>query len=127
MAGKKLTASEKRLRAMVKKQLQAEGTIPPDKPKLNRKKFIEEAKEEWTNRKREVFTWELYLFEALCYVMAKKEKGRISSPSLEAVGAAKVLKIAVRLREHSEKLQKEGRTDCSLKERFDMVDDILDA
>lgn len=127
MAGKKLTASEKRLRAMVKKQLQAEGTIPPDKPKLNRKKFIEEAKEEWTNRKREVFTWELYLFEALCYVMAKIEKGRISSPSLEAVGAAKVLKIAVRLREHSEKLQKEGRTDCSLKERFDMVDDILGA
>ena len=98
MAGKKLTASEKRLRAMVKKQLQAEGTIPPDKPKLNRKKFIEEAKEEWTNRKREVFTWELYLFEALCYVMAKKEKGSKASPSLEAVGAAKVLKIALRLR-----------------------------
>lgn len=127
MAGKKLTASEKRLRAMVKKQLQAEGTIPPDKPKLNRKKFIEEAKEEWTNRKREVFTWEIYLFEALCYVMAKKEKGSKASPSLEAVGAAKVLKIALRLREHSEKLQKEGRTGCSLKERFDMVDDILDA
>ena len=127
MAGKKLTASEKRLRAMVKKQLQAEGTIPPDKPKLNRKKFIEEAKEEWTNRKREVFTWELYLFEALCYVMAKKEKGSKASPSLEAVGAAKVLKIALRLREHSEKLQKEGRTGFSLKERFDMVDDILDA
>ena len=127
MAGKKLTASEKRLRAMVKKQLQAEGTIPPDKPKLNRKKFIEEAKEEWTNRKREVFTWELYLFEALCYVMAKKEKGSKASPSLEAVGAAKVLKIALRLREHSETLQKEGRTGCSLKERFDMVDDILDA
>ena len=127
MAGKKLTASEKRLRAMVKKQLQAEGTIPPDKPKLNRKKFIEEAKEEWTNRKREVFTWELYLFEALCYVMAKKEKGSIASPSLEAVGAAKVLKLAVRLREHSKKMQKEGRTDCSAKERFDIIDDILGA
>ena len=127
MAGKKLTASEKRLRAMVKKQLQAEGAIPPDKPKLNRKKFIEEAKEEWNNRKRDVFIWELYLIEAFGYVMAKKEKGSKASPSLEAVGAAKVLKIAVRLREHSEKLQKEGRTDCSLKERFDMVDDILDA
>lgn len=127
MAGKKLTAREKKLRAMVKKQLQAEGTIPPDKPKLNRKKFIEEAKDEWSNREKGVFTWELYLFEALCYVMAKKEKGSKASPSLEAVGAAKVLKLAVRLREHSKKMQKEGRTDCSAKERFDIIDDILGA
>ena len=44
---KKLTQREKTLNARVKKQLQEEGVLPPDKPKLNRKKFAKEVLEEW--------------------------------------------------------------------------------
>ena len=34
---KRLTQREKAERAAMKKQLQAEGVLPPDKPRLNRK------------------------------------------------------------------------------------------
>ena len=47
---KKLTNREKKDRAEFKKQMQEKGILPPDKPKLNRKKFIEEAREEWNGR-----------------------------------------------------------------------------
>lgn len=127
MAGKKLTAREKKLRAMVKKQLQTEGTIPPDKPRLNRKKFINDTIAEWNNRDKSMFGWELYLIEAFGYVMAKTEKNSINRPSPEAVGAAKVLKLALRLREFSKKLQEEDRDKYTAQERFDYVEDILDA
>lgn len=127
MAGKKLTASEKRLRDMVEKQLQAEGAIPLDKPKLNRQKFINDAIAEWNNRDKSMFGWELYLIEAFGYVMAKTEKSSINRPSPEAVGAAKVLKLALRLRQFSKEMQKEGRDKYTAKERFDYVKDILDA
>lgn len=43
---KRLTNKQKKLNAEVKKELQEKGVIPPDKPKLNRKQFIEEAKGE---------------------------------------------------------------------------------
>lgn len=46
MATKRLTNREKKERAAAKKRLQDKGVLPPDKPKLNRKKFIEEAKAE---------------------------------------------------------------------------------
>lgn len=45
---KRLTNKQKKLNAEVKKELQEKGVIPPDKPKLNRKQFIEEAKAECT-------------------------------------------------------------------------------
>lgn len=47
---KRLTNKQKKLNAEVKKELQEKGVIPPDKPKLNRKQFIEEAKAEWYSR-----------------------------------------------------------------------------
>lgn len=44
---KRLTQREKAERAAMKKQLQAEGVLPPDKPRLNRKKFARETWAEW--------------------------------------------------------------------------------
>lgn len=43
---KRLTNREKQERADFKRRMQEQGILPPDKPKLNRKKFIEEAREE---------------------------------------------------------------------------------
>ena len=45
---KRLTQRERAERAAAKKRLQARGVLPPDKPRLNRKKFAQETWAEWT-------------------------------------------------------------------------------
>jgi len=127
MKKKRLTNQEKQFRSMIKKELQAEGTIPPDKPKLNRKKFIEEAMDEWNSRDTDIFTWELYLAEAFCLMLGHVEKQNYKRASLEAVGAAKVLKLALRLRKFSKKLQSEDRNKYTAAEKYEFVKDIIDA
>lgn len=123
---KRLTSREKRSNARIKKELQAEGVLPPDKPKLNWKKFIEEAMNEWNSRDKDVFVWELYLAEAFSLMLGHVEKRSLRT-SLEAVGAAKVLKLALRLREFSKKLQGEGRDKYTAGEKYEFVKDIIDA
>lgn len=123
---KRLTSREKRSNARIKKELQAEGVLPPDKPKLNRKKFIEEAMNEWNSRDKDVFVWELYLAEAFSLMLGHAEKRSLRT-SLEAVGAAKVLKLALRLRKFSKKLQGEGRDKYTAGEKYEFVKDIIDA
>jgi hypothetical protein len=54
---KKLTQREKALNARVKKQLQEEGVLPPDKPKLNRKKFAKEVITEWENTEGPLYAY----------------------------------------------------------------------
>ena len=80
---KRLTNREKKLRAEAKKELQAKGVIPPDKPKLNRKKFIDEAKAEWNSREK-CYVWDVYMMQAMSYMLGHMEKDmRLSR---EAVG-----------------------------------------
>lgn len=122
---RRMTQKEKQERAQTKKRLQEKGIIPPDKPKLNRKKFIEEAKKEWDN-KPESCIWDLFLIYAITYVLVHTE-GIKSTISKEAVGAAKILKIALRLQEFHEKLKEEGKTEYKLLEEYEYIKDILDA
>ena len=124
---KKLTVREKKMNTQVKKKLQEEGKIPPDKPKLNRKKFITETRDEWNNREKDIFSWELYLVEAFSFMLCHVEKKDFRRFSLEAVGAAKVLKLALRLRQFSEKLTSEGRNQYTITEKIQFIKDILDA
>lgn len=123
---KRLTNKEKKLNAKVKKRLQEQGVLPPDKPKLNRKKFIDEAREEWHGRSSDCFIWEHYLMEAISYILCQRE-GTSSRASLEAVGAAKVLKIAIRLREFSEEVREKGEHEYRLVDQYNYIKDILDA
>lgn len=46
-----MTKKEIKLRAEIKKSLQTKGILPPDKKRLNRKKFIDEAREEWKKKR----------------------------------------------------------------------------
>lgn len=128
MAGKRkcLTNREKRENAQIKKKLQEEGVLPPDKKPLNRKKFIEEARQEWNSRDLECHIWLAYICEAASVVMAATEKGSMRA-SLEAVGAAKVIKVALRLREFSKKLEAEGRDTYKIGEKYEYIKDILEA
>ena len=125
MAKKKcMTNREKRERAATKKLLQAEGILPPDKPRLNRKRFIEEAEAEWNGRDLECLIWDLYIMRALFYMMGH---GRARGTSPEADGAAKILKLAIRLHRFEAELKENGRDKYSYAEQYEYIKDILNA
>lgn len=124
---KRLTNREKTENARIKKELQQRGIIPPDKPKLNRKKFIEEARQEWNGRDAGFYAWEAYLFEAVSIMLGHTERGAAARASLEAVGVAKCLKLAIRLRKFHQAVKDRGDDRYKIKEQYDYIKDILDA
>ncbi len=70
--------------------------------------------------------WEFYLAEAISIMLAKTE-GCSRRVSLEAVGAAKVLKLAVRLQEFSRMLEEKGKKKYRLMDKYEYIRDIFDA
>ena len=94
---KRMTQKEKDFNRKYKKELQEKGLIPPDKKRLNRKKFIEEAVSEWNDRDSDCYIWDFYLMRAVGYMTA--QVGRNLNPTPEAVGVAKLLKAAMKLKE----------------------------
>lgn len=126
MAGKskRLTQKQKNANREAKKRLQAKGILPPDKKKLNRKKFIDETINEWRNREHSSI-WDIYLAEAAMIISARTDvKHNIS---LEAVGAAKVLKMALKTKEFEDKMREEGRTKYTYQEKIDYLWDTFQA
>lgn len=120
MAAKKkpLTKREKALRDRARKELKAEGLIPPDKPRLNRKKF---ARETWT---------EFTEFLGSDFIRAEhsllKSIGFMVGPDLhevtpEQVGVLKLLKMAVEYDKFMQTLKSEGRDNYTLGELADEV------
>ena len=101
---KRLTQREKAERAAIKKQLQADGVLPPDKPRLNRKKF---AREVWKDfSEMDVYTADFYL---------RKE---VTS---EQVGVLKLMKLAVETDRFMQQLKTEGREQYSIGEYVEKV------
>lgn len=125
-AKKRMTNAQKKYNAQIKKQMQEKGILPPDKPKLNRKKYIEEAREEWNTRDSGCYVWDAYLYRAISMMLSQTER-MSTRASPEAVGVAKTLKLALRLREFSEKLEAEGRDKYTVGEQYEFIKDILDA
>ena len=114
MANKKrMSQKEKDSRAAAKKRLQEKGVLPPDKPRLNRKKFVTDTWNEW-NAEMTDFADLLYLRDAIGCMIGPK----MQNVSLEQVGVAKVVKIAVELKRYGQR-KGDGETVESL------VDDVL--
>lgn len=112
---KRLTKKEIALRAEAKKRLQEEGILPPDKARLNRKKFAREVMEEF--KAMDVFAADLYLRRAIgC--MVSEDMPRVSE---EQVGVLKLLKIAVETQKFMQGLKEEGRTQYTIGEYVDKV------
>lgn len=123
MARKRLSNREKKQNAEFKKELQKRGVIPPDKPRLNRQKFIDEVKAEWNSRDKECLIWDVYVMQAMSLMIGHMEKDlRLSR---EAVGAAKVLKIAMKLRDFSEGLKAKGETEYKIADQYNYIKDIM--
>lgn len=112
---KRLTQREKADRAALKKKLQTEGLIPPDKPRLNRKKFAAEVVAEF--QAMDVFVADTYLRQAV-FTMVSADMQEVTA---EQVGVLKLLKLAVETRWFEERLKAEGRTKYSIKEYYDEV------
>lgn len=112
---KRLTKKEIALRAEAKKRLQEEGILPPDKARLNRKKFAREVMAEF--RAMDVLAADLYLHRAIgC--MVSEDMTRVSE---EQVGVLKLLKIAVETQKFMKALEAEGRTQYTIGEYVDKV------
>lgn len=120
---KRMTNKEKKAKAEAKKLLQAKGILPPDKPRLNRKKFIDEALKEWDDREYDIY--EPYLVRAILWMTTKKTPD--SHIHAEAVAAAKVLKLAVKLREFNSEIKADGKTEYKLHDQYEYIKEILEA
>ena len=112
---KRMTQRQKDERAQVKKELQSKGILPPDKPRLNRKKF---AKEVWAEyAAMEPIRREFFLIKAIgCMVGPDMLK-----VTPEEVGVLKMLKFAVEMDKFSQQLKAEGRDTYTLGELSDKV------
>ena len=112
---KRLTQREKAERAEIKKRLQEEGLLPPDKPRLNRKKFAREVWEEFNEL--DVFKADYYLRQAIG-AMVGPDMHEITS---EQVGILKLLKLAVETEKFMRALEAEGRDKYTIGEYHDKV------
>ena len=115
---KRLTQREKAERAATKKRLQARGVLPPDKPRLNRKKFAQETWAEWTALLAEN---RLGAAMALCRAVSFTTDLELLEVTPEQVGILKAMKIAVEYEKFLQKLETEGRSDYSIGELADEV------
>ena len=115
---KRLTQREKAERAALKKKLQAEGLIPPDKPRLNRKRFARETWEEFEAfYTSEPIRAELSLIKAIGFMVGPD----MTEVSPEEVGVFKLLKLAVEYNAFLKKLEAEGCEKYSYGELIDGV------
>lgn len=105
---KKKTAKEKELRRETKKRLQEQGIIPPDKPRLNRRKFADEVLEEFSKNKGVGL---LYIYEALSIMLPKKgnNESYIGGVTSENVVALKILKMAMEIKKIRDMAKEENR------------------
>lgn len=63
--------------------------------------------------------------EAMSIMLSKKEaRGRVS---LEAVGAAKVLKLAIKMNEFEDLVARCGKREYEIGEKYEYIKDILNA
>lgn len=115
---KRMTQREKALRAQVKKRLQEKGVLPPNKPRLNRKKFAEEAWGEWVSLLGEDYIRaEAALLHAIGFLVGPE----LLAVTPEQVGILKLLKVAAAYDRFRKKLETEGRTEYTLEELADEV------
>lgn len=121
---KPMTAREKKERTKIRKDLRERGILPPKKKPLNRKAFAERAKEALKNQAG--YTLNLYLHWALLEMLEKRDYSRPGAIvySQEAVGAAKVVLLAVRRMEFEEEKAGQRFTNGEL---YEAIKDIYEA
>ena len=120
---KKLTQKEKKFRQELKKKWQEDGVLPPDKPRLNRKKFAEDTLKEWKDLREQIGIFEsnYYLFEGIIYMkpLLNKNGKCISRVSPEQIGVLKCFKLAIEACKFEKAKQAEGITSWPIGEEYE--------
>ncbi len=112
---KKMTQREKAERAAFKKQMQEKGVLPPDKPRLNRKKF---AREVWMEfEQMNAIRADVYLRKAIGCMVGPDMR----EVTPEEVGVLKLMKIAIETDKFMRALEAEGRTQYTIGEYAEKV------
>ncbi len=122
---KPMTAREKKERTRIRKELRERGALPPKKKPLNREAFIRKAKTALDENLD--YGLQLYLVWALAEMMERhdfRQTGKSIPYSLEAVGAAKVVLLAIKRRGFEK--AREGRPFTS-RQLCEAIEDIYDA
>lgn len=101
---KRLTQREKAARADAKKRLQEQGVLPPDKPRLNRKKFAKDVRAEWSAAEGPLYA---YVMASIGW-MLPDDKG-VLPVTPEQVGVLKLLKLALATKAYEDALPEETR------------------
>ena len=78
---------------------------------------------EWNDRDSDCYIWNFYLMRAVGYMTT--QVGRNLNPTPEAVGVAKVLKAAMKLKEFQDKIKSEGREDYTITEEYEYIKEVL--
>ncbi len=112
---KRMTQREKDSRAAAKKRLQAEGILPPNKPRLNRKRFAAEVWAEYEQENRSTF--DIWLYNAIGATVGPDMR----EVTAEEVGVLKLIKLAIETRKFHERLKDDGRTTYKFQEYLDEV------
>lgn len=117
---KKMTAREKAERAEIKKELQEKGILPPDKPRLNRKKF---AAEVWKEFNEECSNFEALLELRQC--LGCMVSDNMLQVTEEEVGVLKLMKITVEVMRFKKRLKDEGRSSYTVGELLEVIYPII--
>lgn len=122
---RKMTVREKADRAQIRKELREEGLLPPIKKPLNRKKFCEEARGIFQSDYGIDFP--IYVYWAIAEMLGHTDK-TTGALSREAVGAAKVLKLAKARMDFEAARRERGESGgYKLGELYEAVKDIYNA
>lgn len=112
---KPLTKKEKAFNKQIKAEMIAKGILPPPKPRLNRRKFAEDVKEEFN----EMSSYDdyYYVFQAIS-LMTPTRNHKISS---EELGVLKMMKLAIGIKKFLEQKTEAGEDSYNSMELFKEV------
>lgn len=113
-----MTKKERKELAKAKKRLQAEGVLPPDKPRLNRKKFAKEVCKDWEELEIGCITDITLILEVLAMMTRTGEYGSITS---EDIGILKLKKCVIEIKKE---LQRQNRSCFSYYELYKICDEV---
>lgn len=113
--GGTVTERERKKRAAVKKELQKKGVLPPNRPRVNRRKFAEEVMRDYQTFNG--YDDDIWIREAIG-MMVSDDMKRVSD---EEMGVLRMLKLAAGTKKFHERLRAEGREKYSMREFYNEV------
>lgn len=116
---KRLTQKQMKERREIKKQLQEQGILKPDKPRLNRKKFSKEVRNEW-NDKGYVSSSAMHLA-----ISAFANTGELTRITGEELGVLKMMKCAMLIDNALSDCSENG-TNMTYGEIFELIHPIIE-